>query len=381
MKASRAIGPEMAYALLFAAQGLLIPFMPPWLIGRGVDPASLGAVLAVTYLGKTFANPYFAHVADRTGAPLLTIRNLAAAGATTYFALWLVGYSWTAVALIMAASLLVPPLYPLTDRYAVLVQEAGRGLYGRLRLWGSVGFAIAACAAGPLMDLTGDAWLPLGVAAFFAAVAVLSVALPDLRSRPRDALAPRLLEVLKHRRLLALLLGAALVQSSNAFYYGYGSIFWLAQGQPATFVSVAWFIGIASEIGVFFVADKLVRWYGPERMLIVSALATTLRWFVLMVSASPSLVLSSQLLQGFTIAGNSAAILAVISRDAPENAKTRFIALYQTLGMGPFIAANTAFLAFWYGREGLNGFMPMTLVAAAACAVCIAAARMPIKTA
>ena len=84
----------------------------------------------------------------------------------------------------------------LADAFAVARVRAG-AVYGRLRLWGSVGYVVAAVAVGALLSARGRAadrlvpiamWLTLGCA-FFAATRLRGEGDPAARPRPADVLA------------------------------------------------------------------------------------------------------------------------------------------------------------------------------------------------
>ena len=63
----------LIYAAQFAAFGVMMPFLPPLLLARGLTPADLGTVLAAGSALKLLAGPLGGRVADWLGDPRLVL--------------------------------------------------------------------------------------------------------------------------------------------------------------------------------------------------------------------------------------------------------------------------------------------------------------------
>jgi len=66
-----AAGPRASLALFYAAHfghvGIVLPFLPLWLMGRDLDAASIGLLVALSPLSKVLAPWTWGRLADRSG--------------------------------------------------------------------------------------------------------------------------------------------------------------------------------------------------------------------------------------------------------------------------------------------------------------------------
>ena len=79
------MSPSTRFALIFAAQfaafGVMMPFLPPLLVARGLSPADVGTVLAAGSALKLLVGPLGGRLADRLGDPRLVLICCASAAA------------------------------------------------------------------------------------------------------------------------------------------------------------------------------------------------------------------------------------------------------------------------------------------------------------
>ncbi len=150
--------------LLSGASGAaLLPFFALLLLHRGLDPERIGLVLGATSLAGAFATPVWSHAADTRWGGILVLRVSSLATAVTAVALMFTGSAIAPVVLVAAVmAACSAPGAPLSDALAVGYLGPERMTeYGRVRLWASLGWAIAVLAFGALFEGVGlDPVLP-----------------------------------------------------------------------------------------------------------------------------------------------------------------------------------------------------------------------------
>ena len=167
------------YGAYFAAVGIHLPFWPVWLEWRGLDAVEIGYILAAGYWPRIATNLLIPAVSDRLGErrrPMMVLTAVTLAG-LLLFALardfWpllllsvLTGASWAAI-------------LPLGE--AVALGEAKRRdlNYGRIRLWGSIAFILAAIAIGQWLEDAGPAIVLWSIAAVVACLLGACLLLPE----------------------------------------------------------------------------------------------------------------------------------------------------------------------------------------------------------
>src|SRR5215216_2375549 len=174
------------YAALFLTVGAQLPLLPVWLAAKGLDPRTIGIVLAVPMVVRVFAIPMAALLADRRDA-LRAVIVIAAVASLAGFGVLALTERLIAIIVIFAiASIAYTPLMLLADAYALRGLAQWSRAYGPVRLWGSV------AGAGYLLDLIEPhnlVWLIVATMGITAVASWLLVPLHPHRVSP-GAIAP-----------------------------------------------------------------------------------------------------------------------------------------------------------------------------------------------
>ncbi len=140
------------YTAYFAVAGIMLPYWPAWLESRGLDPVTIGAVLAVGFWIKLAAHPAMAAIADASGA-LRGLTVLLSGGAlVVYAAFWMADEVWHYLVLAGLAGITFQSIMPLGEALALAEVKARRLDYGRIRIAGSLSFMAAAALCGWAVD-------------------------------------------------------------------------------------------------------------------------------------------------------------------------------------------------------------------------------------
>jgi MFS transporter, PPP family, 3-phenylpropionic acid transporter len=196
---------EVFYFFLFGTVAVGMVFMPAHLRALGFSGAQISAALAMAPLLSLAVPLGWAWLADRTRRHDRVLQGIAF-GAWLGFAplAWAHGRAARSFALVLTGYLGYAVFFVgmggLADALAVARVRAG-AVYGRLRLWGSVGHVTAALTVGALLGpyllrLRG----PLVPCAMWAALGGAFLASLSLSGTGEHAVRPRLADV---RRLLA----------------------------------------------------------------------------------------------------------------------------------------------------------------------------------
>lgn len=172
-----------------------IPFFPLLLRNRGLSPDRVGLVIATMSLSGLLASTLWGHAADMVLGRLTTLRVVAALAAGMALVLNVVG-SHLAPILVATTALSAcwAAIVPVGDALALHHLGAERRpAYGRIRLWMSIGFAIAAVSFGSLFERAGLGAMPstFALALFILLVWSAVADLPSTRPpRERTAATP-----------------------------------------------------------------------------------------------------------------------------------------------------------------------------------------------
>ena len=146
------------YFCFYAAAAALLPFLALYFESLGLTGRQIGFLAGISPLVSLFGAPLWGALADASRRHK-TILSIAIAGA---IALALVLSQITLFTLLIPAvvfySLFASPIIPLTDNAVMTMLADRKGQYGRQRIWGAVGWGLAAPLIGFLIEISGLQW-------------------------------------------------------------------------------------------------------------------------------------------------------------------------------------------------------------------------------
>ena len=306
------------YIAVFLVLGVYLPFWPVWLSGRGLDPAQVGLLIALTSWIKVIGLPAITRLADLIRRPVAAIALCAGLSLLAFGAFPLAETFMALVLVQTIAALFFQSLIPLGESHTMRGVMSLDLNYGRIRLWGSLAFIAGNLIAGALLtegpqDLL--LWFLLGTL-FLTLLSALALP-PQTPAKSSAAKRPRLRQLLNDRPYLILLVAAGLLQSSHAVYYGFSAISWQKAGHSGLAIGWLWAVGVIAEILLFTIGDRLVARWGTARLLILAAVAGVLRWSLLPALTDLPLLIAVQSLHGLTFGAAHLATIHFIGRHAP----------------------------------------------------------------
>lgn len=332
------------FSATFAVVGLHLPFFPVFLAYRGLDPATIGLVLAVPLLVRIFAAPAIAFTADRLDAHRSILIQLCLA-ATVIFALFGLAYGLLpilgiAVLFAMAWSSVIP----MTESIATSAARTSGIDYGKIRSWGSFAFILASFAGGALIDWFGSA------AAYWMILASMVLTLPAALMLPRPERggppASRLrlgdaARLVRSPVYLLLLLTVMLIQGSHALLYSFGTLHWHSIGISPSAIGLLWAIGTCAEIFTFSFAAWPLRKFGPLNLVLIGGAAGIVRWTLTALDPPYAVLVAAQILHALSFGASHLGALYLISGAVPNRlnatAQGVYSAVYGGIGIGSVI--------------------------------------------
>lgn len=294
---------HLYYFLYYVGIASLYPYLSIFFQEHGLSATQIGLVFAVGSIGGVVAQPVLGLLADRASdyrrilALSVGLSPLIALGyffAPTY-GLVLV----TALALSVFQSIATP----LSDAVTAEMGETHNFTFGQVRLWGSAGFALATALGGYLYSRVGYG------ASFitFPAVSVLIVAclpfLPKKRAimAHEDSIRQNVRALRSNRALITFIALAFLVAVASAVNGQLFPLYYAAMHYDLQYLGLVFMIAAVIEIPLFRVSGSLVQKLGPGKLIIISALTYTVKWFILALGPPLWVVFGIQILDGIAV--------------------------------------------------------------------------------
>jgi PPP family 3-phenylpropionic acid transporter len=357
------------YAAYFAVLGVVVPFLGPYLQSRGIAAVGIGCITAAFSLAKLVYTPILGTAVDRGFwiRGLLTLHvGLSLVCAFVLYAL--ADDPWLLMLAFFLIGLGYGTVLPLVEA-TVLENIRGRR-YGWLRLWGSIGFVVAASISIPAVtrDLVRAFPVLLGLT---LAVLWMSCLPFEKAARPARRVGRGKLPGAEWG-LLGLL---TLNQVIHGPYYAFFSIHLRESGFSSVMVAVMWSLGVVAELGAFFAGPWLERRFGLRRLLGLALLVAPLRWLLLAQPLSTVILVVAQLGHAATYAVIHLAGIQLVQANAPSGSTRYAQALYGGLCFGLGLVAGSALAGPLYDRFGGSG----SFLAAAIAAACLFLAWAPLS--
>lgn len=359
-------------AAIFFTLGIYLPFWPLWLEGRGLGATEIATLLAASAWLRILATPAFGLVADRWSYGRF-LPHLLAAGALCTFGLfhYLHGF-WALLPVQVLAICLFHPLIPLSDSRSMAAVRAHGLDYGRIRLWGSLAFILASSAGGWLIAENASDVILLLIMIGLGLCLMTAGLLPSGRTEPRNFEMSGLRTLIGNWRFMTFLAAAALLQSSHALYYGFGSIYWRSTGFDEITIGIFWAIGVIAEIAFFAYGAFFLKRFGTKGLLLLAGLAGCIRWSLTPILPFAETTLLLQCLHALTYAAAHLGAMHFISAHTPVSlaatAQTLYAALTGGLAMGGMLFLAGPLYAALHGQA----YFIMSLLSLAGVIVVIA---------
>ncbi len=361
----------------FAFAGLFGTYAPLWYQSLGYTTLAIGTLTSVQSATRIFAPYAWGWWADHTGRREALLR-LAVGGSLAaslgFFAA--ASYAWVAVVctVLFLCTAGVIPISEAALAHRVTVEgRVDIARYGRVRLWGSLGFIGAVAASGFVLQAAGVGHFPLLCTALLAMLLVAVFRLPAHREAGQaNASAPGALAVLREPVVAWFFAGVFLTVLAHTALYAFYSLDLASLGYGKGAIGLLWAVGVLAEVGWFMFQGRWVHRLSMHTWLGVAALASAVRFALIAAFAgSGVLLVGAQLLHALSFAAQHSACIALIARYFPGRLRGRGQALYTVLGYGVSgvvggVAGGALSEAFGFAAV----FWAASLVSIAAALVC-----------
>lgn len=359
------------YACYFAGSAGFGPFLALYYQQIGLPMASIGILMALPTAMTLVASPLWAGIADYFNLHrwLLPITIFSAIPLA-----WLIYFNHSFVALIgciLMFAFVVNPILPLGDYATLSLLGDRRNEYGRIRLWGAVGYGLSAWVSGLLIEHGG---IQIGFLIFTGMQLInglVTTRLPAPRLVRREPFTASLRSLTRDRRWQSFLLAIFLIGLSFSAFNSYLVLHmkFLGAGEGTFGLAIA-LAGIG-ELPVFFLSSLALKRWAPRHLLVVSFGVMVVRCLLVGFITNPYLMLATQFLHGLTFSLTWTAGVTYANEIAPPGLGASVQALFgavffglgnglgSLMGSGVLTLANTAVL---FRLAGLVAFFAFGLL-------------------
>jgi MFS transporter, PPP family, 3-phenylpropionic acid transporter len=249
---------------------------------------------------------------------------------------------------------------PVLDAATMRMTRRNGSDFGSIRAWGTVGYMLFNALTGFLVVWFGSTiFVPL-----FVGLALLragaSLQLPAFRAPPglptvaaTQPVAGKVRAVLVKPWFFLPLVGFAMVFGTHIFLNAFGALLWKQQGISESVIGPLIALGSASEAGMMFVWKRFGGRISARHLILISAVASALRWIAMAFAPPVPVLVALQLTHGITFAIGYLGCVHFIANWTSEDIAAETQSLFTVLQQLMSVLALLAFgwLVALYGNQ------------------------------
>ncbi|NOT65241.1 MAG: MFS transporter [Methylotenera sp.] len=350
------------YFIYYFFVGAFVPYWGLYLNSESFTPADIGILMSLFQISRIFAPNFWGWLADHTGKRVQWIRLTAALGLMGFVAVfWAHGF-WALFLVMASLSLFTSSTLPLSESLTLAHLATTNGHYSRIRMWGSLGFIVAAVMLGFLTEAYGIKTLLWFLLAVQITLFALAFKLPEATIAPHAHDTFSIWQVVKQPNVIALLVGCALMVTAHGVLYNFYSIYLSDRGYSKGMIGLLWAVGVICEIGIFMLMPKIMARFSLKTILLISLALAVLRFSMIGVAVDNLvLLIIAQSLHAATFGSFHAASVEVITQFFNGRHQAKGQAIYNSVAYG--IGGTIGGVAGGYGLQYLGGQRTFMLAA------------------
>ena len=271
------------YFFYYFFVGLFTPYWGLYLQDLKFNAVEIGALLSLFHFSRIIAPNFWGWLADHTGQRAKWIRLSSFLGVLGFCGVFWADTFYLMFFTMMAMSIFTSSTLPLAESLTLshLSTSKENNSYSRIRLWGSVGFITAAFLLGYLIDIFSIKTLVWGLLLAQLTIFILTFYIPEKKEQIIYPVKRSILNVIKNREVIAMLLGSGLMVSSHGLLYNFYSIFLTENNYSSFAIGALWSTGVIFEIFIFILMPKILKKINLKKILLISLALAVLRFFLI----------------------------------------------------------------------------------------------------
>lgn len=323
------------YFFYFAFIGATAPYWGLYLKSLEFNAFEIGVLMSLFQVMRIFAPNLWGWLADHQGRRVPIMRIGVFLSLASFLGTFFVTGFWWLFFVMSLLSIFWSASLPLVEAITLSHLGDNTAEYGRIRLWGSVGFIVAVVGLGYILDfnpIRALLWVIFGI---MAGLVVLSRYIPEAAVIPHDNDHLPLWHVLRRPAVLAFFVGGFLMAVAHGPYYTFYSIYLVDHGYSKSSVGLLWSLGVLMEIGIFLWMPHLTRRFTLHQMLLTSFACAVLRFLMIGWGVGwMAVLLIAQMLHAITFGVYHAAAVEMVHRFFRGKHQSRGQALYNSFTFG-----------------------------------------------
>ncbi len=328
------------YFFYFAAFGITTTFLNIYYNDIGLTGVQIGVISSVLPLISIIAAPLWGVLSDRLGRNR-TLLGIASVGIILSMSgIWLMHTFFLIIIFTGLYAFFDSSVLTIIDSTALRSLGQNRDRFGRERVWGSVGFIIAAWGVGYILERFGVEWFFLFFILMIVGVLVALYWLPDQKTELQAFNIGEIKKFITQKQWLIFSASLLMIGLGSFAINGFLGIYITDLGGSEGLVGMAAAFATITELPILFWGDKILKRFKPRQLLMVAFGATGLRLLLYSIMPDASWVLPISLTHSLTFGVYWIATIAYVDQLSADEIKSSAQGiLYAVLNVSRMISA------------------------------------------
>ena len=335
------------FFLYFAYVGLVSPYASLFFVDRGFSVIEIAVLMSMLQITRIIGPFSWGWLSDYLSNRIGIIRVCACLAALVFLCIFYLQdyigfFIWMFVLHTILSSQM--PLGETATIHALYKDNSFDKRYGRLRLWGSIGFIAMVLFAGELFQRKGIELYPYVGTVILFSLAAITFGLHEPKMQRRKMVRGELFAVLLNPDVRWFLVSGFFMIFAHASLYVFYSLYLANLGYDKFQIGLFWALGVAAEVLFFYFQNKVLSRIDSEIVLQGAFGIGVVRFILIAFFPTTIVLMLAQLMHAGTFAAHHSAATKLLQRwfTGPLQARGQAIMATVSYGLGGTIGGLCA---------------------------------------
>ena len=321
----------------FAYVGLVSPYASLFFLDRGFSVIEIAVLMSMLQITRIIGPFSWGWLSDYLSNRIGILRFCTCLAVIVFLFIFVLQsyisfFIWMFVLHTILSSLI--PLSESATIHALFKDNSFDKRYGRLRLWGSIGFIVMVLLAGELFERTSIELYPYVGVLVFILLAITTFGMHEPKVERRKMVKGELLVILFNPDVRWFLLSGFFMIFAHAALYVFYSLYLADLGYDKFQIGLFWALGVLAEVVFFFFQSKVLSRLDAEVVLQGAFMVGVIRFILIAFFPITSVLIFAQLMHAGTFAAHHSAANKLLQRWFTGPVQARGQALMATISYG-----------------------------------------------
>ncbi|MBM7553387.1 MFS transporter [Thalassobacillus pellis] len=345
---------------------LVISYLPIYFEDKGFTGSEIGFLLAIGPFIGLFSQPLWGYYSDKYKTVKKTL-ILCLIGLLISSIFLFNMDAFTSLVIIFAFFFLfMSALGGLGDNLAKKTSMNNHIPFGKIRMWGSLGFACTSLITGKILSIIGIQYLYFPFFIIVAMTIMIGFLLNDASVSDKPIAFKDAAKLAVNKKLIFFLATVMFITTTHRTNDNFIGMYVTDLGGDEGLIGWLWFIGVFSEALVFAFSAYWFRRFQPLTFVIFAGFIYSFRWLFMSIADQPVEIMFLQLTHGICFAVLYVSCLEFLSEIVPDELQSTGHLLFLSISFGLSGIIGALFGGFTLDNYGgsilyeIMGYMALT---------------------